>query len=149
MTLADIINVKGESLVPSTLQLSNEHTRNDDDEQGTGRSQDGQTTTLDLPTTASAKERPISVGRKKVVFLSEWPQEKDQDFALKQLVKVCVCLCVYVSVCVCVCVCLCLCLCLCLCVSVCLSVCLCLFSARNKDQKMVGYFLKVVYFISY
>ena len=99
MTLADIINIKGESLVPSTLQLSDEHTLNDDDEQGTGRSQDGQTTTLDLPTTASAKERPISVGRKKVVFLSEWPQEKDQDFALKQLVKVCVCVRACVRVC--------------------------------------------------
>ena len=87
MTLADIISIKGESLMPPTLQLSDKHSL-DGDEQDIERSQDDQTTTLDIPTTASAKERPVSVGKKKVTFLSEWPQEKEQDFVLKQLVQV-------------------------------------------------------------
>ena len=73
--------------MPPTLQQSDGHSL-DGDEQDIERPQDDQT--LDVPTSASAKERPVSVGKKRVVFLSEWPQEKEQDFALKQLVQVCV-----------------------------------------------------------
>ena len=91
VTLADVMNVKGESLMPSA---SEEQFLVDDEELDT------QPTTPRLPASATSdRARSVSVGKKKVVFHSDWPQEKlntEQDFALKQLVEVCACVCVCV-----------------------------------------------------
>ena len=65
---------------------SEEHLSLDSEEPDTGKIQDEQTTTPSID-----KEQPVSAGKKKVVFLSEWPQEKlnaEQNFTLKQLVEV-------------------------------------------------------------
>jgi len=94
VTLADVMNIRGESLMPPMLQPNEEQSSLDDNnELDIGRPWHSQTTTPEVPASAASdKKRPISVGKKKLVFLSEWPQERsnsESDFALKQLVEVC------------------------------------------------------------
>ena len=86
VTLADVMNVRGESLIPPTPQPSEEQLLVDSEELDTG---DQPTTPGLLTSAASDRPRSISVGKKRVVFLSDWPQDTEQDFALKQLVEVC------------------------------------------------------------
>ena len=96
VTLADIMNVKGESLMPSTSLLNEEYLTVDGDEMDTGK----QATKPGLVTsTTSDQPRSVSVGKKKIAFLSDQLQKKlntEPDIALRQLVKVCVCVCVCV-----------------------------------------------------
>lgn len=104
VTLADVMSIRGEPLMPPVLHPGEEDSLSDSDELDIGKLQNDQIATPGIPATAASdKERPVSVKKKKVVFLSEWSQEKlnaEQDLALKQLVKVCVCACVCACVCV-------------------------------------------------
>ena len=94
VTLADVMNVRGESLIPPAPQPSEEQLFVDSEELDAGGLQDDRPTTPGLLTgAASDMPRSVSVGKKRVVFLSDWPQEKlntEQDLAIKQLVEVCV-----------------------------------------------------------